>query len=115
MCFRAGLCVCFRAWVFPRCSPGSQQIPTKALQQPVTPSFSFPFRLVNEVFTIDDTLQTLKLRLREAQDTLQLLILNKSKLEHDLMVKANSLFIDKEKCMGMRKTFPSTPRLVGYT
>uniref|UniRef100_A0A670Y4F8 Tektin n=1 Tax=Pseudonaja textilis TaxID=8673 RepID=A0A670Y4F8_PSETE len=81
--------------------------------QPVT--FSFPFRLVNEVFTIDDTLQTLKLRLREAQDTLQLLILNKSKLEHDLMVKANSLFIDKEKCMGMRKTFPSTPRLVGYT
>ncbi|XP_039223971.1 tektin-5 isoform X4 [Crotalus tigris] len=73
------------------------------------------FKLVNEVFTIDDTLQTLKLRLREAQDTLQLLILNKSKLEHDLMVKANSLFIDKEKCMGMRKTFPSTPRLVGYT
>lgn len=81
----------------------------------LTPSFPFPFRLVNEVFTIDDTLQTLKLRLREAQDTLQLLILNKSKLEHDLMVKANSQFIDKEKCMGMRKTFPSTPRLVGYT
>ncbi|XP_061455211.1 tektin-5 [Rhineura floridana] len=73
------------------------------------------FKLVNEVFTIDDTLQTLKLRLREAQDTLQLLILNKAKMEHDLLVKANSLFIDKEKCMGMRKTFPSTPRLVGYT
>uniref|UniRef100_A0A8D0GE65 Tektin n=1 Tax=Sphenodon punctatus TaxID=8508 RepID=A0A8D0GE65_SPHPU len=73
------------------------------------------FKLVNEVFTIDDTLQTLKLRLREAQDTLQLLVLNKARLEHDLSVKANSLFIDKEKCMGMRKTFPSTPRLVGYT
>nr|XP_056722381.1 tektin-5 [Euleptes europaea] len=73
------------------------------------------FKLANEVFTIDDTLQTLKLRLREAQDTLQLLILNKARLEHDLLVKANSLFIDKEKCMGMRKTFPSTPRLVGYT
>uniref|UniRef100_A0A8C3S648 Tektin n=1 Tax=Chelydra serpentina TaxID=8475 RepID=A0A8C3S648_CHESE len=72
------------------------------------------FKLVNEVFTIDDTLQTLKLRLREAQDTLQLLVLNKARLEHDLSVKANSLFIDK-KCMDMRKTFPSTPRLVGYT
>ncbi|XP_072465191.1 tektin-5 [Notamacropus eugenii] len=73
------------------------------------------FKLVNEAFTIDDTLQTLKLRLCEAQDTLQLLVLTKNRLEHDLSVKANSLFLDKEKCMMMRKTFPCTPRLVGYT
>ncbi|XP_001366706.1 tektin-5 [Monodelphis domestica] len=73
------------------------------------------FKLVNETFTIDDTLQTLKLRLCEAQDTLQLLVLTKSRLEHDIAVKANTLFLDKEKCMTMRKTFPSTPRLVGYT
>ncbi|CAH6786789.1 Tekt5 [Phodopus roborovskii] len=72
-------------------------------------------RLVNEVFTIDDTLQTLKLRLRETQDTLQLLVMTKSRLEHELAIKANTLCIDKEKCMRMRKTFPSTPRLVGYT
>lgn len=72
-------------------------------------------RLVNEVFTIDDTLQTLKLRLRETQDTLQLLVMTKCRLEHELAIKANTLCIDKEKCMGMRKTFPSTPRLVGYT
>ncbi|XP_037671265.1 tektin-5 [Choloepus didactylus] len=73
------------------------------------------FKLVNEVFTIDDTLQTLKLRLRETQDTLQLLIVTKSRLEHELAIKANTLCIDKEKCMGMRKAFPSIPRLVGYT
>ncbi|XP_007937812.1 tektin-5 [Orycteropus afer afer] len=73
------------------------------------------FKLVNEVFTIDDTLQTLKLRLRETQDTLQLLVMTKSRLEHELAIKANTLCIDKVKCMGMRKTFPSTPRLVGYT
>ncbi|XP_037007089.2 tektin-5 [Artibeus jamaicensis] len=73
------------------------------------------FKLVNEVCTIDDTLQTLKLRLREAQDTLQLLVMTKCRLEHDLAIKANTLCIDKEKCMSMRKTFPSTPRLVGYT
>lgn len=69
---------------------------------------------MNEVFTIDDTLQTLKLRLRETQDTLQLLVMTKCRLEHELAVKANTLCIDKEKCMCMRRTFPSTPRLVGY-
>lgn len=66
-------------------------------------------RLVNEVFTIDDTLQTLKLRLRETRDTLQLLVMTKCRLEHELAIKANTLCIDKEKCMAMRKTFPSTP------
>ncbi|XP_027466091.1 tektin-5 isoform X2 [Zalophus californianus] len=73
------------------------------------------FKLVNEVFTIDDTLQTLKLRLRETQDTLQLLVMTKCRLEHELAIKANTLCIDKEKCMSMRKTFPCTPRLMGYT
>lgn len=82
----------------------------KLCEQPVP--FSF-FRLVTEVYTIDDTLQTLKRRLQEARDTLQMLILNKSNLEHDISVKANSFFIDK-KCMDMRKVFPSTPRLIGY-
>ncbi|KAB0348602.1 hypothetical protein FD754_013459 [Muntiacus muntjak] len=67
------------------------------------------FKLVNEVFTIDDTLQTLKLRLRETRDTLQLLVMTKCRLEHELAIKANTLCIDKEKCMAMRKTFPSTP------
>uniref|UniRef100_A0A8C0II28 Tektin n=1 Tax=Bubo bubo TaxID=30461 RepID=A0A8C0II28_BUBBB len=57
--------------------------------------------------TIDDTLQILKRRLQEAHDTLQML-LYKSKLEHEISVKANSFFIDK-KCMDMRKVFPSTP------
>uniref|UniRef100_F6RBW1 Tektin n=1 Tax=Ciona intestinalis TaxID=7719 RepID=F6RBW1_CIOIN len=71
-------------------------------------------RLVDEVQTIDNTINTLKSRLREAEDTLQGLVHTKASLEHDLSVKANSLFIDQEKCMGMRKTFPSTPRLVGY-
>ncbi|KAF1442940.1 TEKT5 protein, partial [Pygoscelis papua] len=72
------------------------------------------FQLVTEVYTIDDTLHTLKRRLQEARDTLQMLILNKSKLEQEISVKANSFFIDK-KCMDMRKVFPSTPRLIGYT
>lgn len=71
-------------------------------------------RLVNEVFTIDDTLQTLRLRLRETQDTVQLLVMSKCRLEHELAVKANTLCIDK-KCVSMRKTFPCTPRMAGYS
>ncbi|XP_077183662.1 tektin-3 [Paroedura picta] len=71
-------------------------------------------RLVNEVYEIDDTIQSLQQRLRDAEDTLQTLVHTKASLEHDLAVKANSLFIDQEKCMGMRKTFPNTLRLVGY-
>ncbi|XP_050775304.1 tektin-3 [Gopherus flavomarginatus] len=76
---------------------------------------STQLRLVNEVHEIDDTIQSLQQRLRDAEDTLQMLVHTKSNLEHDLAVKANSLFIDQEKCMGMRKTFPNTLRLVGYT
>ncbi|NXI92584.1 TEKT5 protein, partial [Psophia crepitans] len=71
------------------------------------------FQLITEVYAIDDTLQTLKRRLQEAHDSLQTLLLSKSKLEHDISVKANSFFIDK-KCMDMRSVFPSTPRLMGY-
>ncbi|XP_027696474.1 tektin-3 [Vombatus ursinus] len=72
-------------------------------------------RLVNEVHEIDDTIQSLQQRLRDAEDTLQGLVHAKATLEHDLAVKSNSLFIDQEKCMGMRKSYPSTLRLMGYS
>lgn len=71
-------------------------------------------RLVDEVSTIDTTINVLMARLKEAENTLQGLVNTRAALEHDLNTKANSLFIDQEKCMGMRKTFPSTPRLTGY-
>ncbi|CAL8310068.1 unnamed protein product [Boreogadus saida] len=72
-------------------------------------------RLVGEVREIEDTIHKLRDRLMEAESTLHTLVKTKVTLEHDLSVKANSLFLDQDKCMGMRKTFPSTPRLVGYT
>ncbi|XP_069339303.1 tektin-3 [Eulemur rufifrons] len=71
-------------------------------------------RLVNEVYEVDDTIQTLQQRLRDAEDTLQSLVHTKATLEHDLAVKANTLYIDQEKCMSMRKSFPTTLRLVGF-
>ncbi|KAM6377228.1 tektin-3-like [Pluvialis apricaria] len=69
-------------------------------------------RLVNEVRNIDGTLQSLQQRLRHTEDALQTLVRAKAVLQHDLAVKTNSLFIDQEKCMGMRKTFPSAARLL---
>uniref|UniRef100_A0A671KT12 Tektin n=1 Tax=Sinocyclocheilus anshuiensis TaxID=1608454 RepID=A0A671KT12_9TELE len=68
-----------------------------------------------KVREIEDTIHKLRERLMEAENTLQTLVKTKVALEHDLSIKANSLFLDQEKCMGTRKSFPSTPRLVGYT
>ena len=39
---------------------------------------------------------------KSVQDLLQ----NKARLEHDLKIKSNSLFIDREKCLSIRKSFP---------
>uniref|UniRef100_A0AAV2LI21 Tektin n=1 Tax=Knipowitschia caucasica TaxID=637954 RepID=A0AAV2LI21_KNICA len=72
-------------------------------------------RLVVEVKEIEDTIYKLQERLMEAENTLQNLVKTKVTLEHDLSVKANSLFLDQEKCMSIRKSFPSMPRLVGFT
>ncbi|XP_077359594.1 tektin-3 [Festucalex cinctus] len=72
-------------------------------------------RLVEEVREIEGTIRKLQERLREAEGSLQSLLRAKVTLEHDLSIKANSLFLDQEKCMSIRKTFPSVPRLTGYT
>ncbi|KFO96268.1 Tektin-3, partial [Calypte anna] len=74
---------------------------------------SAQLRLVNEVYELDQTIQTLQQRLRDAEESLQVLARAKVVLEHDLAIKANSLFLDQEKCMGMRRSFPSTARLRG--
>lgn len=71
--------------------------------------------LVSEVLEIEETVYKLRERLLEAENTLQTLLKTKVTLEHDLSIKANSLFLDQEKCMSLRKSFPSMPRLVGYS
>lgn len=71
--------------------------------------------LVSEVMELEDTIYKLRERLVEAENTLQSLLKTKVTLEHHLSIKANSLFLDQEKCMSLRKSFPSMPRLVGYT
>jgi len=69
-------------------------------------------RLVEEVGEITDTVEALQAKLRDAENALQQLLRTKAALEADLAVKNNSLFIDREKCLAMRKTFPMSPRIV---
>lgn len=71
-------------------------------------------RLVEEVHEINETVEYLQSKLRESENALQHLLRTKSSLEQDLSVKNNSLFIDRERCMGMRKTFPMSPRVASY-
>lgn len=69
-------------------------------------------RLVEEVGELTDTVDHLQHKLREAENALQALLRTKGALEQDLSIKNNTLFIDREKCLAMRKTFPIAPRLV---
>merc|ERR1712193_425664 len=71
--------------------------------------------LVSEVKQLQATLASLRQRLDEEQHQLQKLVTARSNIEHEIRTKANSIFIDQDKCMSMRKTFPTTPRLSGYS
>jgi tektin-3 len=68
-------------------------------------------RLVSEVYEIRETVEQLKARLAEAENSLQVLMRSRSILENDLSVKNNSLFIDREKCEALRKTYPMGSKL----
>ncbi|CAH1367699.1 hypothetical protein MTP99_008975 [Tenebrio molitor] len=65
-------------------------------------------RLVKEVVDMQDSIEYLHRKLQEAEAQHQQLLKTRSSLESDLHSKVNSLFIDREKCMGMRRSFPIT-------
>lgn len=48
------------------------------------------------------------MKLQEAEAQHQQLLKSRASLESDLHNKVNTLFIDREKCMGMRRSFPIT-------
>ena len=66
------------------------------------------FRIVQEVQDINETLEQLQRKLTEVEASHQQLLKTKGCLEHDLKIKSNSLFVDREKCLGLRKSFPIT-------
>ncbi|NXU18312.1 TEKT3 protein, partial [Pardalotus punctatus] len=69
--------------------------------------------LVQEVNKVNETLRNLRQCLQASKDMLQMLVRSKGVLEHDLVVKNNSLLIDQKYCMGMRRNYPSTVQILG--
>lgn len=67
---------------------------------------SAQLRLVQEVQDLQDAMSQLYYKLQEAEATHQQLLKTRSNLETELKNKVNALFIDREKCMGLRRSFP---------
>lgn len=63
---------------------------------------------MSEVRDLQDNIEYLHKKLQEAEAQHQQLLKTRASLEEDLHNKCNSLFIDREKCMGMRRSFPIT-------
>ena len=63
-------------------------------------------KLLEEVSEIAHSIKVLEDKLQEANEALGDLLRNKQRLEKDIKVKKNSLLIDQQKCMSMRRSFP---------
>ncbi|XP_012866888.1 PREDICTED: tektin-4-like [Dipodomys ordii] len=72
------------------------------------------FRLVSEVGELNMSLTLLREKLQDAEQALCNLEDSRMALEKDLAVKANSLFIDRQKCMAHRHRYPTVLQLAGY-
>ena len=63
-------------------------------------------RLIQMVAEIQENIKLLEAKHEEARQADEVMKKNKEKLEQDIKVKKNSLLIDMQKCMSMRRTFP---------
>ncbi|KAF2368280.1 Tektin [Trinorchestia longiramus] len=73
-------------------------------------------RMVLEVQEIGESVEALRQKLQEAEDSLHRLAQVRARLDHDIAVKTNSIYVDRDKCLGLRRTFPlSQPHLIDFT
>lgn len=61
------------------------------------------YRLVSEVGEINASVDRLRQRMAEAQRQLQNLAQQRAALEDDINTKTNTLFLDRDQCMAIRK------------
>ncbi|CAF4187688.1 unnamed protein product, partial [Rotaria sordida] len=61
--------------------------------------------LIQEVHGLHAAIADLHAKLHQEENAVQQLLHTKSTLEQDLSIKSNSLFIDSNKVMGIRRTF----------
>ena len=87
---------------------GNEGIATQSLQRPeVEACNDQPHgKLMDEVKELKESIKQLEIKLKESDESLAELQNIKTKLESDIKVKNNSLLIDQQKCMSMRRTLP---------
>ncbi|XP_076061022.1 tektin-3-like [Oratosquilla oratoria] len=72
-------------------------------------------RMFREVQEISESVEALRRKLADAEEALHRLAQIRARLDHDIGVKTNSLYIDRDKCLSIRKSFPlSQPHLVDF-
>lgn len=74
----------------------------------------FLFRLVEEVKSIGERLSAVLAELKHAEKSQAELMKTRSVLEHEIMVKQRTLYIDKEQGQLLRSHYPSATALSGY-
>uniref|UniRef100_A0A8D2LMM1 Tektin n=2 Tax=Varanus komodoensis TaxID=61221 RepID=A0A8D2LMM1_VARKO len=72
------------------------------------------FRLISEVEELTASIEALKKKLLESEQALRNLEDTRMSLEKEIAVKANSIFIDRQKCMAHRTRYPTVLKLAGY-
>ncbi|EMP35524.1 Tektin-4 [Chelonia mydas] len=72
------------------------------------------FRLISEVEELTESIESLKQKLLEAEQSLRNLEDTRMSLEKEIAVKSNSIFIDRQKCMAHRTRYPVVLKLAGY-
>ncbi|XP_066497003.1 tektin-4 [Tiliqua scincoides] len=72
------------------------------------------FRLISEVEELTNSIEALKKELLQSEQALRNLEDTRMSLEKEIAVKANSLFIDRQKCMAHRARYPTVLKLAGY-
>lgn len=65
------------------------------------------YELVGEVKQIENTVKQLRERLKQSEETLKKLNRNELILNEDIAIKTNSLQIDNDQCMALRKHLES--------
>lgn len=72
------------------------------------------FRLVSECDELMNSIEALKKELLQSEQALTNLEDTRMSLEKEIAIKANSLFIDRQKCMAHRARYPTVMKLAGY-
>ncbi|KAF1607848.1 UNVERIFIED_CONTAM: Tektin-4, partial [Eudyptes pachyrhynchus] len=72
------------------------------------------FRLISEAEELTESIESLKKKLLESEQSLRNLEDTRMDLEKEIAVKTNSIFIDRQKCMAHRTRYPVVLKLAGY-